>query len=139
MKRVFTGFLIALTMNLLAVFACAAEPPVIVTHTLTNYSEGPSSLTLDYSLHVENTGDTPLTDLSLSLVPRPPFVATTTVVDVGSLAPKQSTDVTVSLVSRFLLGEDHFQRLPLSWAGECLNAGGKLLEFPVKSRPGGAR
>lgn len=139
MKKSFTGFLIALTINVLAVFACAAGPPVILTHTLTEYSKGPRAVTLVYSLHLANPGETPLSDLSLTLVPRPPFVTTRTTVNVTSLGPTQSADIEVKLVTPLLLDQEQFSRRPLSWAGKCLDAAGKLVEFPVKSSPRGAK
>jgi hypothetical protein len=139
MKKSFTGFLIALTINVLGVFACAEGPPVILTHTLTGYSKGPTAVTLEYSMHVVNPGETAIGDLSLSLVPRLPFLTTRTTVNVSYLAPKQSTDLTVKLVTPLLLNQEQFSRSPLFWAGECLDAEGKLVEFPVKSGPGGAK
>jgi hypothetical protein len=139
MKKSFTGFLIALTITIFAHVAGAADPPVIVTHTLTGYSKGPSSVTLEYSLHVVNPGETPLADLTLSLVPRPPFVTTRTTVTVGFLGPKQSADMPMKLVTPLLLEKDHFSQKTLPWAGKGLNAEGKRVEFPVKSRPRGAK
>lgn len=139
MKRSFTALVISLTINMLAVFAYAAGPPIVVTHTLTGYSQGPTATTLEYSLHMVNHGETPVSALSLSLVSRPPFVSTTTTVEVTSLAPNQSTDLAIKLVTPLLLEEEQFARRTLLWAGKLLDAQGKLVEFPIKSRPGGAR
>ena len=139
MKKSFTGFLIAVTINISAVIACAADPPVSMTHDLTGYEKGPKSITLEYSLHLVNTGETPIGDLSLSLVPRLPFVTTSTSFDIGYLAPEQSADVTVKMVTPLSLDREQFSKRALYWAGECLDAEGKLVEFPLKSRPGGAK
>ena len=139
MEKTIRRFSIAVTLNILAGFACAAGPPVVVTHTLTSYSQGPTATSLEYSLHMVNPGETPISNLSLSLVPRPPFVTSGSTVDVSYLAPKQSTDLSVKLVTPLLLEEDQFSRKPLFWAGKCLNSQGKLVEFPIKSRPGGAK
>jgi hypothetical protein len=139
MKKSFTGFLIALAITIFAYVACAAGPPVIVTHTLTGYSKGPAEVTLNYALHVVNPGQTPLADMTLSLVPRPPFITAGTTVNVGFLNPKQSADIQLRLMTPLLLDQAHFSQQPLSWAGECLNAEGKRVKFPVKSRPGGAK
>ncbi len=139
MKKTLRGLLIGLTINIGAVFASAAGPPIVVTHTLTSYSQGPTATSLEYSLHMVNPGETPISNLSLSLVPRPPFVTSGSTVDVGYLAPKQSTDLSVKLVTPLLLEEDQFARKPLFWAGKCLDSRGQLVEFPIKSRPGGAK
>lgn len=139
MKKSFTGFLIALTVVLWSVIACAAGSPVVVTHNLTGFSQDATATTLEYSLHLLNPGEAPLSDLSLSLVPRRPFVTSRTTVDVSYLAPKQVADLTVKVVTPLLLEEEQFSRRPLFWAGKCLDAQGKLVEFPVKSKPGGAK
>jgi len=147
MNKSFTGLIFALTINIFAVFAFAAEPPVILRHTLTGYNKveeqkknkGPAAITLDYSLHVENPGDTPLSDLSLSLVPRSPLVSKKTIVAVGYLGPHQSSDIKLKVVTKMAFDPDKFSQKPLLWAGKCLDAEGKLIEFPVKSRAGGAK
>lgn len=139
MKNYLTGLLTAIIINILAVLACAAGSPVTLTHTLTGYSKGTTAVTLDYSLHVVNPGHTAISDLSLSLVPRHPFVTTTATVNVSHLAPKESADLRVTLVTPLLLDKDNLSRRSLSWAGKGVTAEGKLIEFPVKSSPGGAR
>lgn len=146
MNKTFAGFLIALTINIFAAFAFAAEPPVILSHTLAgsskvegnNKNKG-SVITHDYSLHVENPGETPLSDLSLSLVPRPPLVSKRTIVRVGYLGPHQSTDIRLKVVTRMVSDPKNISEMPLLWAGKCLDAEGMLIEFPVKSRTGGAK
>lgn len=139
MNKTFAGFLIALTINIFAVFAFAAESPVILNHTLTGYNRGSTSITLDYSLHIANPGDTPLADLSLSLVPVPPLVAKRTIVSVGYLGPHQSADVTLQIVTPALLDVKRFSRTPLFWAGKYVDVEGKPAEFPAKSKPGGTK
>ena len=147
MNKSATGLLIALVINVFAVLAFAAESPVILRHSLTGYkkveghnkNKGSAVVTLDYSLHVENPGDTPLGDLSLYLVPRPPLVSKKTIVSVGYLGPHQSTDINLKVVTKMVLDQDNLSQKPLLWAGKCLDAEGKLIEFPVKSRPGGAK
>ena len=139
MNKSFTGLLIALTINIFAVFAFAAESPVILRHTLTGYNKGSTATILDYSLHVVNPGNTPIADLSLSLVSVPPLVAKSLTVSVGYLGPHQSTDLTLQIVTSALLDEERFSRIPLFWAGKYLDADGKPAEFPAKSKPGGGK
>jgi len=139
MNRSITGLLIALFVLISAAFVFAAEPPVIVTHTLTGVSKGATTTTLAYSLHVINPGDAPLTDLSLSLVSRPPLVAKRTIVTVGSLGPHQSEDINLEVVARTVADPEKLAQKPLLWAGRCFDAAGKLIEFPVKSEAGGAK
>lgn len=139
MYKTFTGFLIALAINIFAVPVFSAESPVIVSHTLTGYNKGSTSITLDYSLHVVNLGETPLADLSLSLVPIPPLVAKRTTVSVGYLGPHQSADVTLQIITPALLDAERFSHTPLFLAGRYLDVEGKTAEFPAKSKPGGSK
>jgi hypothetical protein len=139
MKRMLAGLFIVLAMNLFAGVTHAAGPKLALDHTLTGYSKGATTVTLDYSLHIVNPGDTPLANLSLSLVPLPPLISQRTTVNVGYLGPHQSTYVSLQIVTPALLDADRFSRNPLSWAGKYLDVEGKQIEFPVQSKPGGAR
>ena len=139
MDRVLAGLLVMLAMNLAASFTHAGESPLIVGHSLTGYSKGTTSVTLDYSLFIVNPGDTPLADLSLSLVPLPPLTAQGTTVSINYLGPKQSAQLFMQVVSPALLDEERFSQRPLFWAGRYTDMEGKLVEFPVQSKPGGAR
>lgn len=139
MNRALAGFLVMLTMNLVAGFTHAGEPRLVVGHSLTGYSKGATSVTLDYSLYIVNPGDTPLADLSLSLVPLPPLTAQGTTVSVSYLGPQQSAQLFMQVVSPALLDEDRFSQRLLFWAGRYTDIEGKQVEFPVQSKPGGAR
>lgn len=139
MYKICTGFLIALAINILAVFSFAAGSPVILRHTLTGYDKGATTATLDYSLHVVNPGETPITSLTLVFVSLPPFITGRTVLDVGSLSPGQSVDLPLKLTVPAGLEESKVKRKPLFWAGSCIDVEGKKVEFPVNSKAGGAR
>lgn len=147
MYRSIPGFLLVLTINLFAGVVFAAESPVILSHSITgfnkveghNKNKGSAEITFNYTLHVENPGETPLGDLSLSLVSRPPLVSKKTTVRVDYLGPHQSADIQLKVVTREVPDPDKFVQKTLSWAGKCLDADGKQVEFPVKSRPGGAK
>jgi hypothetical protein len=139
MKRALAELLILLAINLFASLTHAAPPQLVLDHTLTGYSKSATAVTLDYSLHVTNPGNTPLADLSLSLVPIPPLVAKGKTVSVGYLGPHQSAYVSLQIVTPALLDEDRFARIPIFWAGKYQDSEGKLVQFPAKSRPGGAK
>lgn len=139
MNRSITGLLIALIVLISAAFVFAAEPPVIVSHKLTGVSKGATTTTLEYSLHVENPGDAPLGDLSLSLVSRPPLETKRTIVTIGYLGPHQSSDIKLEVATRIVTDPEKLSQKPLFWAGRCFDAKGKLIEFPVKSQAGGAK
>ena len=139
MNKSLTGLLIALTINVLAVFSFAAESPVILSHILTGYNKGSTTTTIDYSLHIANPGNTTLDDLTLSLVPVPPLVAKRIIVNVGYLGPHQSTDVTLQIATPAQLDSERLSRTPLFWAGKFIDVEGKPVEFPAKSKPGGAK
>jgi hypothetical protein len=147
MNNTIAGLLAVIVIHCYASLAYAVETPILMHHSLTGYNKlsgnnkhkGSKEITLDYSLHVENPGDTALDDLSLSLVLRPPFVAKKTIVNIGYLGPHQSADIKLRIATPMSLDPEKFARKPLSWAGKCLDAEGKLLEFPVKSRSGGAK
>lgn len=137
MNKAFAGLFVILAMILPVSSAGGAVSPVSVSHTLTGYSKGSATVTLDYSLHVVNAGDNPLTNLSLSQIPLFPFANGAPPVTVDYLAPHQGFDVSFTVTTPILLGADRFTQTPLFWAGKCFDGEGKPLEFPVKSKPGG--
>jgi hypothetical protein len=139
MNRSFAGLLVLVAMLLPAGLAFGAESRVMVSHTMAGYNKGTATVTLDYSLHVMNNSDTPVVNLSLTLVPMPPFITNKTTVDVGYLGAHQSADVSLLLVTKTLLSADRFSQQPLFFVGKYLDGEGKTAEFPVKSKPGGAR
>ncbi len=139
MNRSFAGLLVLLAILVPAGLAYGAESRFMVSHTLEGYNKGTATVTLDYSLHVMNNSDTPVIDLSLSLVPMPPFITNKTTVNVGYLGAHQSADVSLQLVTNTLLGADRFSQHHLFFVGKYIDGEGKPVEFPVKSKPGGAR
>lgn len=139
MKRAITGFLTALSIVVVAVCAWAEGPPVEVKHTLTSYSKADRMVTLEYSVQVRNLAENPLPSLALTLIPRPPVVTTKSTVNLSTLAPRESTTFTVKFATRLLQDQAYFSKRPLLWAGKYQDEKGKLVEFPVKSKPGGAK
>lgn len=139
MKKSLTAILAALFVLVAAVAAFAERSPVLVTHTLTGYSRGATDVTLEYSLQVLNQENFPLTDLTLTLVPRLPLVPSKSVVSVPTLAPSGSTAVTVKIVTPLLLSREGFARTSLQFGGKYTDVSGKTVEFPVRSMPGGTK
>jgi len=135
MKKALTGFLILSSMLWTAGLVWADASPVVLTHTVTGYGTGDKTVTVDVSVHVENPGDTYLSNVTLSFVPMPPFVRGRSTLNVGSLAPRQSADFSLHLEAP-AIGKDKVARRPLFFAGKYDDANGTKVEFPVTSHPG---
>lgn len=131
--------LVVVAIVVSAVFAWGEGPAVVASHTLTGYSKSATTVTLTYVLQLRNRGDSALGGLQLSLVPRPPFITSKTTVTVDSLAPKASTNVRVQVATPLLRDQKYFTHLPLLWVAKCTDVAGNVMEFPVKTRQGGAR
>ena len=137
MKRVIGGIFIILCALLPAGLARAADPPVIMTHKLAGSSSGTNSTSLDFTVHVENPGESAIFGLTLSVVPSPPLISGRVTLTVSKLAPYQSVDLPLELTAPGSIPADEISRRPLFWVGKCLDAQGQLLEFPATSHPGG--
>jgi tripartite motif-containing protein 71 len=134
MKRLLSGLFI-LSALLIPSLVWAEAPPVVLTHTVTGYSTGDETVTIDISVHVANPGDSALSNVTLTFVPMPPFISGRSTLDVGTLAPRQSADFALHLEA-MATGMDRIARRPLFFAGKCVNADGTKVEFPVSSYPG---
>ena len=113
------------------------ESPVYVSHTFTGSTEGAGTVTLNFTLHVENYGSVPLYNLTLSNVSL--FIPSKEVkLHLGDIGASGTLDVPFSLVSPSPLPVtiDELLRLPLFWAGEGTDAGGNFIEFPAESLGG---
>ncbi len=132
MKRKFLALLIFSVLLLLGGMA-RAESPLYLSHTLTSSTEGADSVTLDFVLHIKNTGSAPLYNLTLSYVPLVIMTPEEVSLHIGDIEAGGSRDVPFTLVTPILISQDEFFRHPLFWAGECLDAGGNPVEFPAES------
>ncbi len=130
-------FSLALLQNVFAA-ETAPAPPVILTHTLTSSSTEGDTISLNFTIHVVNQGDRAFSDMTLNFVPLPPFGPEGCTLYVGDLGPYQSGDFSVMVVTPARLSADKFSQRPLFWTGKCLDAQGRLVEFPATSRPAGA-
>lgn len=131
MKRL----LLTIVTSLLLTFgAASAQSPIYLEHTLSSYSHGADTVTLEFSLNVENTGDTPLYNITLSNVPLMIFSAEDVSLNIGDLGPQESVGLSFSLTTPMLfLSEEKFLRYPLFWAGEGMDGSGNFIEFPATS------
>lgn len=114
-----------------------AQSPVHLNHTLTGYTQGIDSVTLDYVLHVENTGVEPLYNLSLSYVPMVIISESNVSLDIGVIEANGLVDVTFTIVTPMLLSQEEFSESPLFWAGEAADPNNAFIEFPADSLTSG--
>ena len=128
------GLIFSLAL-LQSVFAAetAPAPPVVVTHTFTGYSTAGNTVSLDLTVHVVNPGDSALSNVTLSFIPKPPFVGGRSTLNVGTLTPRQSADFTLHLKA-MAIGKDRIARR-LFFTGKYDDINGTQIEFPVASRP----
>lgn len=139
MKNVMAALFMLVSICFIGGQACAAAPPVIVTHVLTASSKEGTKTTLNFTVHVLNPGNVPITSLSLSLVPLPPLTPGQTTLNVATLGPHQSMDLPIQVTVPAFLNGDKISHRPLFWRGKCVDAQGTPVEFPVTSHHGGAQ
>jgi len=115
-----------------------AESPVVVSHVMTGYDRGAESVVLNYTLTVKNSGNSGLTNLTLSHVPLFIISKDRATLNIGNLGPQAEIQVSFTLTTPMLLSESEFKSQPIFWAGECMDASGNFIEFPAKSNERGA-
>ena len=131
MKKVFV-FVLAMAF-LLPAGRALAESPVLLSHTITGYTEGVDTVTLDVVLHVENPGAAPLYNLTLSHVPLMIISQDEILLSIGTVEALGALDVPLTVVTPMLLSQEEFSELPLFWAGEGEDANSNFIEFPADS------
>ena len=115
-----------------------AESPVVVSHVLTGYDRGTEAVVLNYTLTVKNSGNSSLTNLTLSNVPLFIISKDRTTLNIGHLDPQSEIQVPFTVTTPMLLSESEFKSQPHFWAGECTDANGNYIEFPARSNDGGS-
>ena len=136
MKRVLT-FLLLIIAYMPSAAMALNESPVSLSHTFTGYTQDTETVTLNYTLHVVNSGSGPLHNVTLSNVSL--FIPADEVkLYLGDIGAFSALDVSFSLVSPLPLpmtvGE--VAGLPLFWSGDGVDAGGNFIEFPAESQGG---
>ncbi len=137
MKKVLLLLLIISFASLPSAVMALNESPIHLSHDFTGYTEGTDTVTINFTLHVENYGSSPLRNLTLSNVSL--FIPSKELkVYLGDIGAFGTLDVSFSLVcpAPLPVTVDDFVRLPLFWAGEGADAGGNFIEFPAESRGG---
>jgi len=137
MKKVLVLFLVISFASLPSMAMALNESPVHLSHAVTGYTVGTDTVTVNFTLHVENYGSAPLYNVTLSSVSL--FIPSEEVkLYVGDIVASGTIDVSFSLVSPSPLPVtvDKLATLPLFWAGECTGAGGNFIEFPAESQGG---
>lgn len=139
MGKAITALLMLMSMCFSDGLARAAAPHVIVTHVLTGSSNEGNKTTLNFTVHVVNMGNAPITSLTLSLVPLPPLTPGQTTLNVSILGTHQSVDIPLQVTVPAFLNADKISHRPLFWAGKCVDAQGTPVEFPATSHHGGGQ
>jgi hypothetical protein len=142
MKELLCRLLVFLTFVLAPACAAALEAPVILTHQVTSSFQGATGVTYNYAIHLQNRGDSAITNLDLALVPRPALMTRGPVLTLGYLGPSESADLEMVLELAPSPDSEAIAHAPLSFAGKYIDARGVPVEFPVTSHPsltGGAK
>jgi hypothetical protein len=137
MKRLLRscGLFVLLAFFWVPVMADALEAPVTLSHELTSTFQGASALSLNYTVHVENSGEKALTNLNFALLPLPPFITRSLVLKLAFLGAGESADLDVELLAP---QEPDFEAMTfaqLSFAVKGTDIEGLPVEFHVTSFP----
>lgn len=115
-----------------------AQSPVVVSHTLTSYTMGTDSVTLEYNLNLRNIGESSLSDVILSHIPLLIISTEDLHLNVASLDPQMNVQVPFTLTIPMLLEESTITDMPLFWDCEGISTGGARVPFSLLSAQGGA-
>lgn len=127
-------FLLLLICTIFLPPAAIAEQPVSLSHTLTAYNKTDDSITLNFSLHVKNTGDKKIYKLVLSHIPLSIISTKEVSLDIGTLKSQGSADVIFTLLTPMVLTEQEISKHPLLWAVKYIDSSDNPIEFSAESR-----
>jgi hypothetical protein len=133
MKRFLLSLLGVLLVFVFSAGMAWAESPVYLCHTLTTYTAGTDTVTLDYVLHVENTEAEPVYNLALSHVPLMLIPEPEVSLNIGTIEAYGAVDVMFTIATPMLLSQDEVSGRPLFWVGEGQDANNAFIEFPADS------
>lgn len=139
MKRTLTRLTVLLALLLPAEWAWSSGVPIVLTHTVTDFRAGIATAGFDVQLRVANHGVLSLSDLTLSLVPMPPFFKGCKTLVAGSLTPQQSATIHLHLEASPNHGRHEVAGRVLHFTGKYRDADGTVQEFTVTSHPEGAK
>jgi hypothetical protein len=135
MKKSIYWLFMVLVFLQIPVLARGSEAPVTVSHELMSTFQGATGLTLNYTVHLENTGENALTELSLALVPLPPFSTRDLVLKLAFLGAGETADLDVELLAP---PEPDFEAMTfaqMSFAVKGTDPDGHPVAFRVTSFP----
>ena len=135
MKKMIRGLLMLLAFFQVPAMATALEAPLTVSHDLTSTFQGATGLVLNYTIHLENTGDSALIDLNLALVPRPPFSTRELALKLAYLGAGETADLEAELLAP---PEPDFEAMTfaqMSFAVKATNAEGHPVQLRITSFP----
>jgi len=142
MKKSLGRLFMLLAFLLVPAMAAALEPPVTVTHELTSTFQGATALSLNYTVHLENTGESALTNLSLALVPLPPFSSRELVLKLAFLGAGDTADLEAELPAALTQDVEAMTFAQITFAVQASDDEGRPVAFRVTSYPtlmGGAK
>lgn len=138
MKKGLLPALLFFSLMLAAALPAFAQD-ILLSHTLTGFTEDAETATLDITVNVENIGPADINNLTLDYVPLM-FIAIDPVsISLAGIGAGQAVDVPITIVTPLPFDQIIFEQAPLFWAGEHDNpdGSGALVEFPAESRDAG--
>lgn len=115
-----------------------AESPILVSHTLTDFSFGTGSVALGYTLTVRNSGPGSISNLTLFEIPLSIISRDEITFRIESLEPQTEVHLPLTITTPMILDHYSFLQLPLFWAGRYTDMSGNMIEYSVRSYEGGA-
>jgi hypothetical protein len=135
MKKSACRLFMLLALLQVPALAAALEAPVTVTHELTSTFQGATALTLDYTVHLDNTGESALTNLTLSLVPLPPFSTPDLVLKLAFLGAGETADLEAELLAAQAPDVEAMALAQMTFAVQGTDEAGHTVAFRVTSYP----
>lgn len=132
MKRMSVALLGCAIWLMLAGLAWA-ESPVLLSHSLNGSSSGAESITFNFTLHVENRGDTPIRELDLSYVPLLVMTREEVNLQVAEIERLGQKDIPFKLITPIAFNEEAILKIPLFWDCKGLDENGNLFNSLTES------
>lgn len=116
-----------------------AEPPIRIKHSVDNYlldtayDTDTTYVMVDISVYIENTGETPLYDLTVSTIPLQIIVEGNITIKKSMLAAHSSMETSFDFITPMFLTQEEFNEQPIFWAGEYRDVKNNIVKFSVIS------
>jgi hypothetical protein len=135
MKMSICRLFICLAFLLAPAWTAALGAPVTLSHELSSTFQGATGLTLNYTLHLENTGESGLTNLKLALVPLPPFSTRDLVLELPFLGAGEAADLELELVTPLEADFEAMTFAQMTFAVKAVDEEGRPVAFRATSFP----